>query len=60
MKGPWGDVQTAGPSASWAQPPENGWGAPIGWSAGPGNLGRRPSSDAGMAVTGYIDMLAGG
>ncbi|WP_371261743.1 DUF5956 family protein [Arthrobacter sp. ov118] len=37
---PWGDVQTAGPSASWAELPENGWGALMGWSAGHGNLGR--------------------
>ena len=51
----WSDVQESEPSASWLDLPENGWGALIGWAAGPDNLRRRPSSDAGRTITGYTE-----
>jgi hypothetical protein len=51
----WSEVQEAGPSASWVELPENGWGALIGWAAGRENLRRHPSSDADRVVTGYIE-----
>ena len=51
----WSDVQESGPSASWLDLPENGWGALIGWAAGLDNLRRRPSSGAGGTITGYTE-----
>lgn len=51
----WSDVQEGGPSASWVELPENGWGALLGWAAGSENLRRSPSSDVGRTVTGYIE-----
>lgn len=51
----WSDVQELEPSALWAELPENGWGALIGWAAGKGNLRRNHSSDAGRTVTGYTE-----
>ncbi|WP_144670371.1 DUF5956 family protein [Arthrobacter sp. U41] len=55
----WSDVQEGEPSASWAELPENGWGALMGWAAGRDNLRRCPSSDAGRTVTGYIEDASG-
>ena len=49
----WRDAQESGPSASWLDLPENGWGALIGWAAGLDNLRRRPPSGAGGTITGY-------
>ena len=51
----WSDAHEAGPSASWVELPENGWGALIGWAAGNGNLGRHPASDAHRTITGTIE-----
>ncbi|TSE15046.1 hypothetical protein B1A87_003065 [Arthrobacter sp. KBS0703] len=51
----WSDVQETAPSAAWAELPENGWGALMGWAAGEENLRRRRTSDAGRTVTGYIE-----
>lgn len=51
----WSEVQEGGPSTSWVELPENGWGALMGWAAGRDNLRRSPSSDVGRTVTGYIE-----
>lgn len=51
----WNDVQEAGPSESWAELAENGWGALMGWAAGDENLRRRPSSDEGRTVAVSIE-----
>jgi hypothetical protein len=51
----WSEVQEGEPSASWVELPDNGWGALMGWAAGPDNLRRSPSSDEGRTVTGHIE-----
>ena len=41
----WESVPEGGPEDGWAELDENGWGALIGWAAGPENLRRVPLVD---------------
>ena len=41
----WESVPEGGPGEGWAELDENGWGALIGWAAGPENLRRGPAVD---------------
>lgn len=41
----WESVSEGGPAEGWAELDESGWGALIGWAAGPENLRRGPAVD---------------
>ncbi|KRE44564.1 hypothetical protein ASG92_12920 [Arthrobacter sp. Soil736] len=41
----WESVPAGGPDEGWSDLDENGWGALIGWAAGPENLRRGPLAD---------------
>lgn len=41
----WESVPEGGPEDGWAELDENGWGALIGWAAGPENIRRGPLAD---------------
>ncbi|MBT2550862.1 DUF5956 family protein [Arthrobacter sp. ISL-65] len=48
----WESVPEGGPGEGWAELDENGWGALIGWAAGPKNLRRGPAAnDSARTVT---------
>lgn len=46
----WQSVPDHVPDAGWIELDENGWGALIGWVAGPGNLRRSPVDDSARTV----------
>jgi hypothetical protein len=47
----WESVPLGGLDEGWAELDENGWGALIGWAAGPENLRRGPVDDSTRTVT---------
>lgn len=47
----WESVTEGGSDEGWAELDENGWGALIGWAAGPENLRRGPLDDSTRTVT---------
>lgn len=47
----WESVPAGGLDEGWAELDENGWGALIGWAAGPENLRRWPADDSTRTVT---------
>jgi hypothetical protein len=51
----WSDAREAEPSSFWVELPDNGRGTLMGWVARRETLRRHPFSDAGRAVTDYIE-----
>lgn len=47
----WESIPAGRPDEGWAELDENGWGALIGWAAGPENLRRGPADDSNRTVT---------
>ena len=47
----WESVPEGGLAEGWVELDENGWGALIGWAAGPENLRRGPVEDSSRTVT---------